>query len=150
MILKFILTTKHEEHEGFGQIIFRTSCPSRLRGEQYSLHLSAVARNVIGRHTSNIGAFANARHTSPQRRYQSLEQGQTAFVAFTPVDIENAVAMAGTKLDGVAFEMEHAPLDFPGLRNALQFMLDRGQIVAAAPSRPRSHRWCAYRPTASK
>ena len=34
---------------------------------------------------------------------KALEQGQTAFVAFTPVDIENAVAMAGTKLDGVAF-----------------------------------------------
>jgi len=61
---------------------------------------------------------------------KALEQGQTAFVAFTPVDIENAIAMAGTKLDGVAFEMEHAPLDFPGLRNALQFMLDRGQIVS--------------------
>ena len=25
---------------------------------------------------------------------KALEQGQTAFVAFTPVDIENAVAMA--------------------------------------------------------
>jgi 4-hydroxy-2-oxoheptanedioate aldolase len=61
---------------------------------------------------------------------KALEQGQTAFVAFTPVDIENAIVMAGTKLDGVAFEMEHAPLDFPGLRNALQFMLDRGQIVS--------------------
>ena len=60
---------------------------------------------------------------------KALEQGQTAFVAFTPVDIENAVAMASSKLDGVAFEMEHAPLDFPGLRQALQFMLDRRQIV---------------------
>ena len=67
---------------------------------------------------------------------KALEQGQTAFVAFTPVDIENAVAMAGTKLDGVAFEMEHAPLDFPGLRNALQFMLDRGQIVAGGTLAP--------------
>ncbi len=67
---------------------------------------------------------------------KALEQGQTAFVAFTPVDIESAVAMAGTKLDGVAFEMEHAPLDFPGLRNALQFMLDRGQIVAGGTLAP--------------
>lgn len=60
---------------------------------------------------------------------KTLEQGQTAFVAFTPVDIESAVAMAGSALDGVAFEMEHGPLDFPGLRQALQFMLDRRQIV---------------------
>jgi 4-hydroxy-2-oxoheptanedioate aldolase len=67
---------------------------------------------------------------------KALEQGQTAFVAFTPVDIENAVAMAGTKLDGVAFEMEHAPLDFPGLRNALQFMLDRGQLIERATLAP--------------
>src|SRR5258706_4866574 len=67
---------------------------------------------------------------------KALEQGQTAFVAFTPVDIENAVAMAGSKLDGVAFEMEHAPLDFPGLRNALQFMLDRQQIVAGGTLAP--------------
>ncbi|MBM2806425.1 MAG: Aldolase [Deltaproteobacteria bacterium] len=52
---------------------------------------------------------------------KALEQGQTAFVAFTPVDIENAV---------------HAPLDFPGLRNALQFMLDRGQIVERSTLAP--------------
>ena len=32
---------------------------------------------------------------------KALEQGQTAFVAFTPVDIESAVAMASSKLDGV-------------------------------------------------
>ena len=67
---------------------------------------------------------------------KALEQGQTAFVAFTPVDIESAVAMAGSKLDGVAFEMEHAPLDFPGLRQALQFMLDRRQVVESATLAP--------------
>ena len=67
---------------------------------------------------------------------KTLEQGQTAFVAFTPVDVESAVAMAGAKLDGVAFEMEHAPLDFPGLRQALQFMLDRRQIVERATLAP--------------
>jgi 4-hydroxy-2-oxoheptanedioate aldolase len=67
---------------------------------------------------------------------KALEQGQTAFVSFTPVDIESAVAMAGSKLDGVAFEMEHAPLDFPGLRQALQFMLDRRQVVESATLAP--------------
>src|SRR5581483_10793482 len=51
---------------------------------------------------------------------KALEQGQTAFVAFTPVDIESAVAMASSKLDGVAFEMEHAPLDFPGRRQIVE------------------------------
>ena len=67
---------------------------------------------------------------------KALEQGQTAFVAFSPVDVENAVAMASSKLDGVAFEMEHAPLDFPGLRQALQFMLDRRQMVESATLAP--------------
>ncbi|HEX2226009.1 MAG TPA: aldolase/citrate lyase family protein [Candidatus Binatia bacterium] len=67
---------------------------------------------------------------------KALEQGQTAFVAFTQVDVESAVAMASSRLDGVAFEMEHAPLDFPGLRQALQFMLDRRQIVEKATLAP--------------
>ena len=67
---------------------------------------------------------------------KALEQGQTAFVAFTPVDIESATAMTSTNLDGVAFEMEHGPVDFPGLRHALQFMLDRRQIVERATLAP--------------
>jgi 4-hydroxy-2-oxoheptanedioate aldolase len=60
---------------------------------------------------------------------KALEEGKTAFVSFTPVDTESAIAMASSALDGIAFEMEHAPLDFPGLRNALQYMLDRRQIL---------------------
>ncbi|HJX09033.1 MAG TPA: aldolase/citrate lyase family protein, partial [Candidatus Binatia bacterium] len=67
---------------------------------------------------------------------KALEQGQTAFAAFSPVDSESAVALAASKLDGVAFEMEHAPLDFPGLRQSLQFMLDRRQIVERATLAP--------------
>lgn len=67
---------------------------------------------------------------------KALEQGETAFVAFTPVDIESATAMASSNLDGIAFEMEHGPLDFPGLRHALQFMLDRRQIVERATLAP--------------
>jgi 4-hydroxy-2-oxoheptanedioate aldolase len=67
---------------------------------------------------------------------KALEQGNTAFVSFSPVDIESAVILAGSKLDGVAFEMEHAPLDFPGLRQALQFMLDRRQIVEQSTLAP--------------
>ena len=55
---------------------------------------------------------------------KALEEGKTAFVSFTSNDIETAAAMAGSKLDGVAFEMEHAPLDIPGLRHSLQYMLD--------------------------
>ena len=67
---------------------------------------------------------------------KALEQGQVAFVAFTPVDIESATAMASANFDGVAFEMEHGPVDFIGLRHALQFMLDRRQIVQQATLAP--------------
>src|SRR3989337_3289049 len=67
---------------------------------------------------------------------KALEQGQTAFVAFSPVESESAVALASSKLDGVAFEMEHAPVDCPGLRQSLQFMLDRRQIVDRATLAP--------------
>ncbi|HEX9442584.1 MAG TPA: aldolase/citrate lyase family protein [Candidatus Binatia bacterium] len=68
---------------------------------------------------------------------KALEEGKTAFVAFTPVDLESAIAMAGSPLDGVAFEMEHSPLDFPGLRSALQFMLDRKEIVESKSLAPK-------------
>jgi 4-hydroxy-2-oxoheptanedioate aldolase len=67
---------------------------------------------------------------------KALEEGKTAFVAFTPVDNESAIAMASSSLDGVAFEMEHAPLDFRGLREAMQYMLDRRQIIERATLAP--------------
>ena len=68
---------------------------------------------------------------------KTLEEGKIAFASFTPVDVESAIAMASSSLDGTVFEMEHAPLDFPGLRQALQYMLDRREIVCAEPSLPR-------------
>jgi 4-hydroxy-2-oxoheptanedioate aldolase len=68
---------------------------------------------------------------------KTLQEGNIAFAAFTPVDIESAVALAASSLDGVVFEMEHGPLDPPGLRSALQFMLDRRQIVDRGTLAPR-------------
>ena len=68
---------------------------------------------------------------------KALEEGKTAFVGFCTVDIESAAAMAGSSYDGIAFEMEHAHLDFPGLRNALQHMLDRRQILERGTLAPK-------------
>src|SRR5262245_55596923 len=68
---------------------------------------------------------------------RTLEQGKVAFVGFAPVDIETASALAGTNLDGVALEMEHAPMSAPGLRDALQYMLDRRQILDSGTLAPR-------------
>jgi len=68
---------------------------------------------------------------------RTLEQGKTAFVGFAPVDNETAVALAGSPYDGIAFEMEHAPMSAPGLRDALQYMLDRRQILDGGTLAPR-------------
>jgi 4-hydroxy-2-oxoheptanedioate aldolase len=53
---------------------------------------------------------------------RALEQGKTAFVGFAPADVETATALAGSSFDGVAFEMEHAPMSTPALRDTLQYM----------------------------
>jgi 4-hydroxy-2-oxoheptanedioate aldolase len=68
---------------------------------------------------------------------KALEEGKTAFVGFTQVDIENAIALGGSAYDGIAFEMEHAPMDVPGLRHALQYLLDRRQILEGGTLAPR-------------
>jgi 4-hydroxy-2-oxoheptanedioate aldolase len=68
---------------------------------------------------------------------KALEQGKPAFVGFAPVDIETATALASSSYDGVAFEMEHAPMSAPGLRDALQYMLDRRQILERGTLAPK-------------
>ncbi len=68
---------------------------------------------------------------------KALEEGKIAFVGFTPVDIESAIALAGSPYDGIAFEMEHAPLNIPGLRDALQYLLDRRQILEQGTLAPK-------------
>ena len=68
---------------------------------------------------------------------KALQDGKVAFVGFSPPDIESAAALAGSSLDGVAFEMEHGPFSSPVLRDALQFMLDRRQILQGGTLAPK-------------
>src|SRR2546428_34438 len=68
---------------------------------------------------------------------KALEEGKTAFVGFAPVDIETASGLANSSYDGIAFEMEHAPMSAPALRDALQYMLDRRQILQSGTLAPR-------------
>lgn len=59
-----------------------------------------------------------------------IESGKTAFAPFAPAgSIPDAVFMAGSKFDGVVFEMEHSAFNLSDLRLSLQFMLDRRQIL---------------------
>jgi 4-hydroxy-2-oxoheptanedioate aldolase len=67
----------------------------------------------------------------------ALEQDKTAFVSFAPVDMETATALASSSFDGVVFEMEHAPMSPPALRDALQYMLDRRQIFDSKTLAPK-------------
>jgi 4-hydroxy-2-oxoheptanedioate aldolase len=63
---------------------------------------------------------------------RALEQGQHTFTAFSPAEIDSALAMSTSKFDGCVFEMEHNPWDGKALRDCLQYMLNRAQIAKAA------------------
>ena len=67
---------------------------------------------------------------------RALEQGQHALTAFTPAEIDAALAMSASKFDGCVFEMEHNPWDGRALRDCLQYMLNRAQIAKSAAVTP--------------
>ena len=67
---------------------------------------------------------------------RALEQGQHAFTAFSPAEIDSALAMSTAKFDGCVFEMEHNPWDGRALRDCLQYMLNRAQIAKAGSIAP--------------
>ena len=66
----------------------------------------------------------------------ALEQGKPTFVTFTSAGIDNAVALSTSKYDGIVFEMEHNPWDAPTLRDSLQYMLNRAQILKTGTPAP--------------
>jgi 4-hydroxy-2-oxoheptanedioate aldolase len=67
---------------------------------------------------------------------RALEAGRPAFTCFSVPEIDSAYAMAVSKFDGVVFEMEHNPWDGRALRDSLQYMLNRAQIVKAGNVAP--------------
>src|SRR5258708_13472296 len=67
---------------------------------------------------------------------KAFEQGQTAFTTFSPAEIEAAIALGQSKFDGVVYEMEHNFWDARALRDALQFILNRRQLVQGGPLPP--------------
>jgi 4-hydroxy-2-oxoheptanedioate aldolase len=61
---------------------------------------------------------------------RALEQGQIPIAAFvSPPTPENAIALSAAAYDGLVLEAEHNPYDIKDLRDALQYMLNRRQIV---------------------
>jgi len=67
---------------------------------------------------------------------RALEAGQPAFTCFSPAEIDSAYAVSVSKYDGVVFEMEHNPWDGRALRDSLQYMLNRAQIVKSGTLAP--------------
>ena len=67
---------------------------------------------------------------------RALEAGQPAFTCFSPAEIDSAYAVSTAKYDGVVFEMEHNPWDGRALRDSLQYMLNRAQIVKSGTLAP--------------
>jgi 4-hydroxy-2-oxoheptanedioate aldolase len=60
---------------------------------------------------------------------RALEQGQIPVTTFSPPSVDSAIALATTSYDGVVFEAEHNPYDIGTLRDCLQYLLNRKQIV---------------------
>ena len=65
-----------------------------------------------------------------------LEQQKHAFVSFAPADTLNAQTYATEPYDGVVFEMEHGGYDIRTLRDCLQYLLNRRQIVETGSLAP--------------
>src|SRR5258706_5104035 len=60
---------------------------------------------------------------------RALEQGQIPITTFSPPSVESAIALSTASYDGIVFEAEHNPYDITTLRDCLQYMLNRRQIL---------------------
>ena len=66
-----------------------------------------------------------------------LEQGGVPIATFvSPPTVEGALAVSTTAYDGAIFEAEHNPYDIKDLRDCLQYMLNRRQILDAGSLSP--------------
>jgi 4-hydroxy-2-oxoheptanedioate aldolase len=87
---------------------------------------------------------------------RALENGDTPVTVFAPPTVENAVALSVAPYDGIVFEAEHNAYDIKELRDCLQYMLNRRQIVERGtlapavtpiiripPNGSEMNQWCA-------
>ena len=61
----------------------------------------------------------------------ALTNSGVAFSTFAPMDVQTGITIATSKFDGVVYEGEHSPWDIVGLRDAMQFMLNRREIATS-------------------
>jgi 4-hydroxy-2-oxoheptanedioate aldolase len=67
---------------------------------------------------------------------RALESGKIPVTVFTPPTVDGAIALSVAPYDGVIFEAEHNAYDVKDLRDCLQYMLNRRQIVEQASITP--------------
>ena len=65
---------------------------------------------------------------------KALESGKPAFTTFAQP--EDAVSLATSNYDGLVYELEHNPWDIKGLRDGLQYLLNRAQIAKSGSIAP--------------
>lgn len=58
-----------------------------------------------------------------------LEEGKIPIATFSPLTADSAIALSAAAYDAVIFEAEHNPYDIKDLRDCLQYMLNRRQII---------------------
>ena len=67
----------------------------------------------------------------------ALERGEVAITTFiSPPNVDNAIAAAGAAYDGAIFESEHNPFDIKEIRDGMQYMLSRRQILEGGTLAP--------------
>src|SRR5688500_20014926 len=68
---------------------------------------------------------------------RALESGQVAVTTFvSPPTVDNAIAVSSQPYDGVIFESEHNPYDIKEVRDGMQFMLNRRQVLESQSLAP--------------
>lgn len=67
---------------------------------------------------------------------RAWEAGKPAFATFAKLDRQSAAEMSDAPYDGIIYEMEHNPYDVTALGDALQYMLNRGQIATSGSLAP--------------
>jgi 4-hydroxy-2-oxoheptanedioate aldolase len=87
---------------------------------------------------------------------RSFENGDIPVTVFTAPTVDNAVALSVAPYDAVIFEAEHNAYDIKELRDCLQYMLNRRQlvehgtlapavtpIIRVPPNGAEKNQWCA-------
>lgn len=68
---------------------------------------------------------------------RALEQGKHVVMSFAKPEIEEAIVFSTSKYDGIMIEMEHGVWDGRALRDSMQFLLNRAEIVKSGSLAPK-------------